>query len=206
MTVYWFLLLLTCKQYLAFRYTETTPCTVDGAPPCQLSNNELDIGILLSKEEAANEMADKSQYESTEDHQFAYATTMKRAPLANERNHHQFQFGEGRPKGDSFIRFGRNGAPKNSFIRFGRDSQDDTASPMRFGRRGDQFIRLGKRNMDEQRTGVARSPSRADLEAPLDNHTSARSLVDKPSKYIRFGRRDNSVFGSGENALKSELI
>lgn len=192
MKVYWFLVLLICKQYFAFRYSEKQ-CADNGSPCRLLTNNELDIASLISKEDPVDD-SDKPQYLTNEDH-FSYK--IKRGPSPS-KDDHSFQSGEQRPNSYNFIRLGRNGATKNGFIRFGRNSPDDAES-IRFGRRGDQFIRLGKRLTGK---GSMMTRNTRVWEAPLmDNLTSSRA-----NRYIRFGRRENSILNSGENALKEELI
>lgn len=201
MKVGWFLMLLMCKQYFAFRYSEKQ-CPGDGSPCRLLANNrELDIALMMSKEEPTGD-ADKSQYASSEDH---YSYKIKRRPSSSQNDRNSLQFDESRPRGNSFIRFGRNdGGAKNGFIRLGRNSPADDSESIRFGRRGDQFIRLGKRQNDGK-TSLARS-TRTWEASPLDNLTLSKSLVDKANRYIRFGRRDNGFLNSGESALKEESI
>lgn len=109
----------------------------------------------------------------------------------------------------NLIRFGRNDNSKgNGFIRLGRGDKglirfgrNDNSEAMRFGRRGDKFIRFGRNN-----GGVDNLKSKDnffvanDLNA-IDTPFQPSRPISRPGrtdKYIRFGRGDKGFIRLGK--------
>lgn len=137
---------------------------------------------------------------------------------------------EARPDNNGFIRFGRNepsSVKSNAFIRFGRGGNkgfmrfgrnDETSDIMRFGRRGDKFIRFGRNDGgagkgDSQKsdsTNGAAAVGQETFAIRDENDDIFRFLrpvprVGRNDKFIRFGRRDQGFirFGKRSNGLPS---
>lgn len=106
-------------------------------------------------------------------------------------------------KGTGFIRLGRS---DKGLIRFGRN---DNSEAMRFGRRGDKFIRFGRNN-----GGVDAAKSKDsffvanDLNA-IDIPFQPSRPISRPGrtdKYIRFGRGDNGFIRLGKKDVDFKYV
>lgn len=107
-------------------------------------------------------------------------------------------------KGNGFIRLGRS---EKGLIRFGRNDNSDA---MRFGRRGDKFIRFGRNNGGVDDAKSADSFLVANNRNVLDNSFQPPVPISRPSRtsnYIRFGRGGDKGFlrfGKKDDEFDSE--
>lgn len=151
---------------------------------------------------------------------------MKRAAqkyirLGRSRSNAYMRLGRGGDKG--FIRFGRSGGGRptgrdnvgrrldNGFLRFGRGGNEDFVSlsgsattnddGMRFGRRGDKFIRFGR---SQQKAGGSKASSsyRNDIDADSSKTYDEIGAKAARSGFIRLGRSraDNNFIRLGKKS------
>lgn len=105
---------------------------------------------------------------------------------------------------DNFMRFGRAGSTRkaaSNFVRFGRGNENDFPEAMRFIRRGDSFIRFGKRSESTLDGRATRSNAASGQMGPISGRAATDGLnrIERNDKqYIRFGRRDDSFVRLGK--------